>query len=289
MITEALRHDGPALVEVSRESPGTLDAANDHAGAGEGLQPLHAQSRAERTRRRNRRSREDESFPVARAKQSQGFSAEEDLGIYSRLTREVEPVLQRDKSRIGAQGIQFRFQPSETPGPFERSVYAFSSQFIATSFFFPIPNKRQRCSTAKTYCFLESDSSCGQQLVLPLHDFRKVPPHVPAQKIVNGLECDSSAAFCNSSIARAELPLLLIGLAEIKVRPLRRRIHLQSVSKLRDRTVILPGQIQPPPQTRVDTDGERFQFPRLLNLLEALVKFFPLRSSTRSSAGMAVA
>ena len=64
MIAQALQHDGPALVEVlvNRQElsmPPTITAEQ-----AEGLQPVHAQGRAERARRRNHRSGEDQSVPV---------------------------------------------------------------------------------------------------------------------------------------------------------------------------------------------------------------------------------
>jgi len=48
MIAQALKHDGPAVVEVfvARQEP--RDASDDHSGASERFQSLHAQSRAQR-------------------------------------------------------------------------------------------------------------------------------------------------------------------------------------------------------------------------------------------------
>jgi hypothetical protein len=51
-----------------RQSAGTLYAADDYSRVGEGLRDLHAQSGAQRARRRNRRSGEDQSLPVTRRK-----------------------------------------------------------------------------------------------------------------------------------------------------------------------------------------------------------------------------
>jgi pyruvate dehydrogenase (quinone) len=46
MIAQALKHDGPALVEVMVS---TLHASNHHLGGSEGLQPLHAEGGTQRT------------------------------------------------------------------------------------------------------------------------------------------------------------------------------------------------------------------------------------------------
>jgi len=64
MIAEALKYDGPATGRGPRVAPGTLDAANNHAGAGQGLQPVYAESSPQRARRRDHRSGASQSRAV---------------------------------------------------------------------------------------------------------------------------------------------------------------------------------------------------------------------------------
>jgi len=137
---EALRHDGPALVEVlvNRQE---LSMGPTIREAGEAASASLCSSRAQRTRRRNVRSREDESFPVARAKQSHGFSTEEYLGIYSRLIREVGRFcseIKRGLVRRGSNsGSTFRntrpFERSYTPSPANSSPRRFFPIQITTA------------------------------------------------------------------------------------------------------------------------------------------------------------
>ena len=64
MIMQALKHDGPALVEVRVSRAGAFHALDHQPGADDGLQPLHAQDRAERPRRRDHRLGQGQSVSL---------------------------------------------------------------------------------------------------------------------------------------------------------------------------------------------------------------------------------
>jgi pyruvate dehydrogenase (quinone) len=66
MIAQALKYDGPALVEVLVNRQELSNAANDYCGAGEGLQLIRAQGCSKWARQRNPGPSEGQCFPLSR-------------------------------------------------------------------------------------------------------------------------------------------------------------------------------------------------------------------------------